>query len=178
MKASLLLPTLSIALMLTAPAFAETTANAQSNQATANSQSQNHEKNVLTINKLKQDLEKAGFKDVKIFQDSFVVQATDKDGNPTVMSLSPSGVFAISEIGQQSQGNASHPMAGASSESTNTHGRTARAGHAMNGPGQSSGPAEGTDVAPAQGRGASGEPGTPGFPGNKNGPAVTPPNQH
>ena len=69
MKASLLLPTLSIALVLTAPACAQTTANAQSNQDTENSQSQNHEKNVLTIHKLKQDLERAGFSDVKILQD-------------------------------------------------------------------------------------------------------------
>ncbi len=53
---------------------------------------------ILTISKLKEDLQKAGFTDIKIISDSFVVQAKDKDGNPTVMTLSPNGVFAISEI--------------------------------------------------------------------------------
>ena len=179
MKKSLLLPTVTIALVLATPAFAQTAASSQqdtqNNQNTQNLQSSNHESNALTIRKLKQDLEQAGFTDVKILQDSFVVQATDKEGNPTIMSLSPSGVLAISEISRQRQGNASNPSA--SNDSTKTHGRTARAGHTMNEPGQSSGPAEGTNVAPTQGSASAGEPGRPGFPGDKNGPAVTPSNQ-
>ena len=68
MKASLLVPTLTIALALTAPACAQTAVNAQGNQGTDNSQDQNHDQNVLTIRKLKQDLEQAGFSDVKILQ--------------------------------------------------------------------------------------------------------------
>ena len=52
--------------------------------------------------------------------------------------------------------------------------RTARATSER---GQTTGPAEGTNVAPTQGPGAAGEPGRPGLPGNKNGPAVTPPKQ-
>jgi hypothetical protein len=71
-------------------------------------QGQNHRENVLTVNKLKQDLENAGFSDVKILADSFVVQAKDKDGNPTVMSLSPGGVVAFSELNQQRQTKASN----------------------------------------------------------------------
>jgi hypothetical protein len=41
-------------------------------------------------------------------------------------------------------------------------------------PGQSSGPAQGTNVAPSQGPAAAGSPGEPGMPGNKSGPAVYP----
>ena len=41
-------------------------------------------------------------------------------------------------------------------------------------PGQSSGPAQGTNVAPSQGPAAAGNPGQPGMPGNKSGPAVYP----
>ena len=133
---------------------------------------------MLTIHKLKDDLEKAGFKDVKILQDLFVVQATDKDGNPTIMSLSPSGVSRFQKSASKARATHQIPWRAQAVISANTHGRTARAGRAMNGPGQSSGPAEGSNVAPAQGAASSGEPGTPGFPGNKNGPAVTPPNQH
>lgn len=54
---------------------------------------------------------------------------------------------------------------------------TARAGGASNQEGQTSGPAQGTNVKPTQGPAAAGEPGTPGMPGNKNGPAVMPPKQ-
>jgi hypothetical protein len=40
--------------------------------------------------------------------------------------------------------------------------------------GRSSGPAEGTNVAPTRGPAAAGNPGEPGMPGNKSGPAVYP----
>ncbi len=75
---------------------------------------------MLSINRLKHDLEKAGFTDVNILQDSFVVQAKDKEGNPTILSLSPSGVVAISELNQQRQAKASNATSG-SSESETQH---------------------------------------------------------
>ena len=53
--------------------------------------------------------------------------------------------------------------------------RTARATHER---GQSSGPAEGTNVLPTQGPATAGEPGRAGLPGNKSGPAVMPPKEH
>ncbi len=77
-------------------------------QSTQGSESQSYQDNVLTINKLKQDLENAGFSDVKILGDSFIVQAKDKQGNPTVMSLSPGGVVAFSVLNQQRQAKASN----------------------------------------------------------------------
>jgi hypothetical protein len=40
--------------------------------------------------------------------------------------------------------------------------------------GQSTGPAQGTNVAPGQGPASAGSPGQPGMPGNKSGPAVYP----
>lgn len=151
MKTSLL-PGLAIGLALSIPlsaaAGAETHATAE--------KAQNHADNVLTINKLKQDLESAGFSDVKILQDSFVIQAKDKDGNPTIMSLSPSGVVAISTLSEQ----------GASSHMK----RTARATTPEKG--QTSGPASGTDVMPSQTPSSAGEPGTHGHPGSEAGPAT------
>ncbi len=175
MKASLLLPAVSIALVLATPAFAQTAASsqqgAQNSQNAQSTQSINHESNALTIRKLKQDLEHAGFTDVKILQDSFVVQATDKEGNPTIMSLSPSGVLAIS-----GQGIASNTTSGGTNDVAKTHSQTGRTARAE--PGRSSGPAEGTNVVPTQGSNSAGEPGRPGLPGDKNGPAVTPSTQH
>lgn len=63
----------------------------------------NHQNNVVTISKLKQELQDAGFTDVQILADSFVVQAKDKDGNPTIMTLSPNGVVAFEAIRQGAQ---------------------------------------------------------------------------
>lgn len=104
------------------------------------------------------------------------MQATDKEGNPTIMSLSPSGVLAISEISQQRQGIASNTTSGGTNDVAKTHSQTGRTARAE--PGRSSGPAEGTNVVPTQGSDSAGEPGRPGLPGDKNGPAVTPSTQH
>ena len=51
---------------------------------------------------------------------------------------------------------------------------TGTAAFAEDDAGQSSGPAQGTNVAPSQGPAAAGNPGQPGMPGNKSGPAVYP----
>jgi hypothetical protein len=119
------LPALAITLALSAPAFAQsetgTNSSSQTPQATTGSQSQEDNAptaskadNFLTIDKLKQDLQKAGFSDIRILADSFVVQAKDKDGNPTIMSLSPSGVVAIRAMQNDQERQA---KAGSSSDS-------------------------------------------------------------
>jgi hypothetical protein len=101
------LPALAVTLALSAPAFAQSETGTRSSQTPAATESQSGNghsstaskaNNLLTIDKLKQDLQKAGFTDIQVLSDSFVVQAKDKDGNPTVMSLSPGGVFAISAM--------------------------------------------------------------------------------
>jgi hypothetical protein len=48
-----------------------------------------------TIEKLTQDLQKAGFTDVKVLEDAFLVQAKTKDGNPILMTIGPHGMSAI-----------------------------------------------------------------------------------
>ncbi len=158
---SIAISALAVAFAIGTPAFAQSQDNASgSNQGSpagsmsqeSNAGSSNHAKALLTINKLKQDLQKAGFSDVRILADSFVVQAKDKDGNPTVMSLSPSGVFAISALSggnQQREANA-RPS------------------------GKVSGPADSSNVSPTRGPAAGGEAGLPGLPGNKSGAAVKP----
>ena len=102
---SILIPSLAAALALCSPALAQTaTQNAPAGGTGPSSEQGNaaepgsNSYNLLTIDKLTKDLESAGFTDIRVLADSFVVQAKDKNGNPTVMTLSPSGVFAISEI--------------------------------------------------------------------------------
>ena len=48
-----------------------------------------------TIEKLTQDLQKAGFSDVKVLEDAFLVQAKTKDGNPILMTFGPNGMSAL-----------------------------------------------------------------------------------
>lgn len=59
-------------------------------QASADSQ--------LTTRKLTQDLQNAGFTDVKVVAKAFVVQAKTKDGNPVVMTLGPHGFSAFEAV--------------------------------------------------------------------------------
>jgi hypothetical protein len=105
---SILISPLAAALAIATPAFGQTAAQNPSAGGTGTSQQNaaspgSSSYNLLTINKLTKDLENAGFTDIRVISDSFVVQAKDKNGNPTVMTLSPSGVFAISEITQNNQ---------------------------------------------------------------------------
>ncbi len=53
---------------------------------------------LITRQKLTQDLQNAGFSDVKIVQEAFVVQAKTRDGNPIVMTIGPNGMSAFEAI--------------------------------------------------------------------------------
>ncbi len=67
----------------------------------------------LTIQKLKSDLQNAGFTDVKIMSEAFVVQAKSKDGNPVVMTIGPHGFSAFEAI--QGSGSSAQASTGAGS---------------------------------------------------------------
>ena len=47
---------------------------------------------------IQQDLKKAGFTDVKVVAESFVVQAKSKDGNPVVMTIGPHGMSVFESM--------------------------------------------------------------------------------
>lgn len=51
-----------------------------------------------------QDLKKAGFTDVKVVAESFVVQAKSKDGNPVVMTIGPQGMSVFEAMQQGGAG--------------------------------------------------------------------------
>jgi hypothetical protein len=124
---SIFLPVLAAALALSTPALAQTESQNEapggmepSTQESAAPSSTNSY-NLLTIDKLTKDLEKAGFTNIRVLSDSFVVQAKDKNGNPTVMTLSPSGVFAISEITKGNEAKEAKARPGAGSQSQMQH---------------------------------------------------------
>ena len=47
---------------------------------------------------VKNELEQAGYKDVRIIPLSYLVQATDKDGNPLMMVLDPDSMTALTDL--------------------------------------------------------------------------------
>jgi hypothetical protein len=53
--------------------------------------------NMRISQKLRDDLGKAGFTDIKIMPSSFMVRAKDSQGNPVMMVINPDSVTAITE---------------------------------------------------------------------------------
>jgi opacity protein-like surface antigen len=90
--------------VLAGPALAQSPQN-PSNQQDQQANAQSSQQNLVAAQKIKQDLQKQGFTDVKIVAESFVVQGKSPDGDPVVMTIGPHGmsVFeAINENGSKS----------------------------------------------------------------------------
>jgi len=47
---------------------------------------------------VKNELEQAGYKDVRIIPLSYLVQATDKSGNPAMMVITPNSMTAVTDM--------------------------------------------------------------------------------
>lgn len=96
--------TATLLVFLGSPALAQTTAPTNSSQMDAASskndqsspgdaaQNSGQTQNADAIQKIRQDLQKAGFTDVKVVAKSFVVQAKSSDGNPVLMTIGPNGM--------------------------------------------------------------------------------------
>jgi|SRR5665213_3269591 len=85
---SLLIGAAMIAL-LAPPAFAQSPSAQNQPSASTNS---NSGPNLAAAQKIKQDLQSAGFTDIKVVAESFVVQAKSKDGDPVLMTIGPHGM--------------------------------------------------------------------------------------
>lgn len=96
MRNTLLMSTLAFALVVSGAAVAQSAPSAtKSPSADATKPQTSGQKSALTIDKVTQDLQKAGFSDVKVLEDAFLVQAKTKDGNPIIMTIGPSGMSAM-----------------------------------------------------------------------------------
>jgi hypothetical protein len=89
---------LALALALSAPALAQSPTGA-TQPAVAMPQTtttpQKADRTALTIEKITQDLQKAGFSEVIVLEDAFLVQAKTKDGNPILMSIGSNGISSL-----------------------------------------------------------------------------------
>jgi hypothetical protein len=53
--------------------------------------------------KMKQDLEQAGFTNVQVVPESFLIRATDKQGRPVVMMVDPNSAVVVTGMGGTGQ---------------------------------------------------------------------------
>jgi Peptidase propeptide and YPEB domain len=107
--------------LMAAPVFAQNTN--QSSNPNGSNQSQNSQQNGQNIRQqLVQSLEKAGFTQVRVEPEVFIVHARNEQGQPVLMRISPDTVEAVTAIpmnnqgsGQQASGNNSSSQQHASS---------------------------------------------------------------
>lgn len=154
---------------LVAPAFAQ-------NSGGQNLQpSQNNPTDPQTIQQqVRQNLQQAGFTDIKIMPSSFLVRAKDRAGNPVMMVINPDSVTTVTQ----------EPASPRSSDGI-TAPTTQNSGAGIAGkPGNKSGPAARPGGTTGQGsnandgrnesRGGQDAAKVPGLPGSKSGPATRP----
>jgi hypothetical protein len=92
---------IGLALTLAGPTLAQ--AASQSAKMTGQEQSQTQPHNTQSMRQQVQDnLQKAGFTDIKVMPESFLVRAKDKDGNPIMMVINPDSVTALTEYNGKS----------------------------------------------------------------------------
>jgi hypothetical protein len=90
---SLLLASAAV-LVISQAAIAQTpnTTNDTANQAQTNTGQQHMRSNIRNM------LEKAGYKDIRVAPTSFAVRAKDSDGNPVFMSVSPDQFTEVTDV--------------------------------------------------------------------------------
>jgi hypothetical protein len=67
-------------------------------QRSGKGQGPNQSQNNQSIRQqVKNNLAQAGFSDIKIMPQSFLVRAKDKSGNPVMMVINPDSVMAVTE---------------------------------------------------------------------------------
>jgi hypothetical protein len=106
MKNTILAASAVIAIALTGPAVAQSSSSGS--QVPSNSNQK-----LAAAQKIQQDLKNAGFNDVKVVAESFVVQAKTKDGNPVLMTIGPHGMSRGSllfERGRSRRSNHDHAL--------------------------------------------------------------------
>jgi opacity protein-like surface antigen len=100
--------------LLAAPVFAQSPSPQNQPGASTNS---NSGPNMAAAQKIKQDLQSAGFTDVKVVAESFVVQAKSKDGDPVLMKIGPRGMSVL-----EAKNNSKSDSSSTTGSASNTNG--------------------------------------------------------
>ncbi|SMF23536.1 hypothetical protein SAMN02982917_1156 [Azospirillum oryzae] len=91
MRIAMLIPVIGLALTAGTPAFAQSSTGQQSGQKSGSTAAtQTHSQiQAMTQDKLRKQLEQAGFKNVTIIDAAYLVQAQTQDGNQVFMTINP-----------------------------------------------------------------------------------------
>lgn len=114
-----------LALALALPAAAQQSPQSQSSSSSPSSSSNSGQQrpgtggasNMSLRQHIKQDLEKAGFKDVQVMPTSFAARATDQQGRPVVTLIDPDSVMTITAVGSPGQSGSGQSGSGQSGSS-------------------------------------------------------------
>lgn len=100
----------AVLIALAAPALAQgagtqaqNTGTQAQNPAPSGQQAKQQQAGLVTANKIRQDLQNAGFTDVQVVAESFVIQAKSRDGDPILMTVGPHGMSIVQTIGSNDQ---------------------------------------------------------------------------
>ncbi|MXP64453.1 hypothetical protein E0493_13970 [Roseomonas sp. M0104] len=100
-------------LAFTMPAMAQSAGSGAQSGGTAGShngqqqQGASGQREMMSQQRVKQDLEQAGFTNVRVMPQSFLVRANDKQGRPVMMVINPDSITAVTAVGGSgSQGSA------------------------------------------------------------------------
>lgn len=118
MRIAMLIPVIGLALTAGTPVFAQSSTGQQSTQKSGSSATQTHSQiQAMTQDKLRKQLEQAGFKNVTIIDAAYLVQAQTQDGNQVFMTINPPSQMS----GSSSSGSGSATTGGQSGTSTTGH---------------------------------------------------------
>jgi hypothetical protein len=101
------------------PAFAESPTPQNQPSAQTNRDSSPNQ-NLVAAQKIKKDLQSAGFTNVKVVAESFVVQAKSRDGDPVLMTIGPHGMSVFEAMNSNNSSSDQSTTGSASSNHTNS----------------------------------------------------------
>ena len=88
--------TIAISLLVSSAAFAQTAQQPQQNPQTPPQQAQKPQQDTARIAaQIRENLQKAGFKSIKLMPSSFLVRAEDQNNNPVMMVINPDSITAM-----------------------------------------------------------------------------------
>ena len=110
---------IGILLVCAGPSFAQN--NPQNNTQNKGAQSQQQTQSSQNMQQqVRSNLQSAGFTDIKIMPESFLVRAKDKSGNPVMMVINPDSITAVTE--EVNHRNSSSTTGSAAGQGANNNG--------------------------------------------------------
>ncbi len=118
--------TAALGASLAATAFAQTSNTSPG----AGGQGNTPQSGPAVQHQVQQDLQQAGFTDIQIMPQSFLVRAKDKHGNPVMMVINPDSITAVTKMQDSGQGSGTTGSANGSSGTSSGTGSSGASGHA------------------------------------------------